>query len=465
MTLLKVAFRNVFRNRRRSLMTVSTIGVGASAVLLVGALLTFITLDFQSSVIRRIGHLTVYKDGYFDFGAGNSAAYGIADYEKLMSMISADPALKTMTKVMTPLQIVIGLAGNFKADRSKPFFGEGVLPADRVEMRQWDDFGLGTAGSDKPELPSDPDSGVTGYGIGRILGLCEPLKIPNCRSAPDAKAAGQKPADAQIQNLSSLVEQDQGGNPAAADPHHGPRLDLLAATVGGAPNVVSLYVDHAEFQGSKTIDDNYLIMHLPLAQQLVYGRGEQKVTGIELQLYHSKDMRSARARLNKLIGDRQLDLEVRDFTELTPLYKQVLAFFAFLFTFLSLILGVIVIFTVVNTMTMTVMERIDEIGTVRALGLQRMDVRWQFLLEGCLLGVIGATAGSLLAELIAWVINANDVKWSPPTTAGLVPLKMFISNDLLMGTWVVMLILASLASLLPANRAAKMEVVDALRHV
>jgi len=58
--------------------------------------------------------------------------------------------------------------------------------------------------------------------------------------------------------------------------------------------VVSLTVSGSEPQGVKELDDNYVAMHLALAQQLVYGRGEHKVTGIVLQLRRSEDLPAAR---------------------------------------------------------------------------------------------------------------------------------------------------------------------------
>ena len=459
MSTAKIAFRNVFRNRRRSTMTVSTIIVGAVSVLLIGAMLSFITLDFQSSVIRRSGHLTVYKKGYFEFGAGNSSAYGIGDYQGLAAIVRNDPVLRPMITIVTPVQELLGLAGNYQADRSKPFFGRGIVPRDHARMRQWDDFHLGTAGSSKPELPDDPQSGVVGIGMGRILGLCGALHIAGCNALPQAAPAKTSAADAQIQQLSAL--RDDADN----KPTQGAHIDLLAATAGGAPNVVGMNVDHAESQGAREIDDNYVLMHLELAQQLAYGRGEHKVTGIVLQLRRSSDMQAARARLYEIFKARHLDLEVRDFSELTPLYKQVLAFFAFLFSFVAIVLAVVVLFTVVNTMSMAVMERIDEIGTARALGLTRAKVRRQFLLEGCLLGVIGGTLGVIAAAGIAWLMNISNVSWTPPTAAGPVPLKLFISDYLSLGTWLCLVALASLAALFPANRASRMNVVDALRHV
>lgn len=464
MSLLLVAFRSVFRNRRRSVMTIAAIGVGAVSVLIIGALLIFVLLDFQSSVVRRIGHLTVYKAGYFDYGAGNPSQYGIGNYGATMLLFENDPILKPLIRVITPIQDVMGIAGNYAADRSTPFFGAGVNVEARARMNQWDGFGLGTGGNGKPDIPNTPDSGAVGYGLGRILGLCGPLHIPNC-PAPPRRAGGvqERRADPEITGITALEQ--EGERPADGRKSGDPRIDLLAATAAGAPNVVSVYVDHAEFQGNRNTDDSFVLMHLQLAQDLVYGRGERKVTGIVLQLYRTSELNAVRVRLRQLFATHGLDFEVRDFSELTPLYSQVLAFFVFLFGFIAIVLALIVLFTVVNTMGMAVMERVDEIGTLRALGLQRAQIRLQFIFEGCLLGVLGASSGALLAELVAHATNACHLTWTPPTAGGPVPLRLTIPYWLIVGTWCLLSVLASLAAAFPANRATKMTIVDALRHV
>src|SRR5262249_60862147 len=123
-----------------------------------------------------------------------------------------------------------------------------------------------------------------------------------------------------------------------------------------------------------------------LAQQLVYGRGKPMVTGITVQLQRTADLEKARARLTSLFRQKGWKLEVRDFGELNPFYVQVKRFFGSMFLFSPVIVGLIVLFTIVNTMTMAVLERTTEIGTTRALGVQRAGIRWQFVVEGALLG-------------------------------------------------------------------------------
>ena len=82
MMLFKIALRNILRNRRRSAMTGSAIAVGALAMLLFGGFTNYIFTGFQTGVVQRIGHLTVFRNGYFLYGAGNPAAYGIDDYPR-----------------------------------------------------------------------------------------------------------------------------------------------------------------------------------------------------------------------------------------------------------------------------------------------------------------------------------------------------------------------------------------------
>jgi putative ABC transport system permease protein len=466
--LFKIAFRNIVRNSRRSLMTVSAIAVGAVAMILFGEFMANVTRGFLTQTVERSGHLSVFKTGYFNFGAGNPAAYGISDYAGVIRLIGEDPVLKPMLNVVTPTITLFGIAGNFDIDASKTFFGLGFVPSDRDRMRHWDQYRLfaGRPWVESGLRDDDETVGAVGVGLARVLGLCESLKLADCPPHPPS-VEPTAPADASVQaDLAELSGRDRdAGQAARAD--GAPRIDLLAATAGGAPNVLSLYIAKAEPQGAKEIDDSYVALHFALAQQLLYGRGEHKAVGIVLQLHRTEDMAAARARLNTLFKERGLDLEVRDFSELQPFYKQVIALFGAIFSFIAVIMGVIVLFTVVNTMSMTVMERTNEIGTARSMGVRRGGIRRQFLVEGWMLGVIGATVGLGLAALAAFLVNNSGLVWTPPGQSGAIPLRVLTSGvaALNIGAWLGLVIMATIAALIPANRAARLPVVDALRHV
>ena len=466
--LFKIVLRNILRNRRRSLMTGSAVAAGSLALLLFGGFTSYIFSGLETGNVQRNGHLTVFHSGYFLFGEGNPAAYGISDYRGVMGLIHDDPVLRPMINVMTPTQSVLGIAGNFTGtvDASKTFMGIGVVPSDRERMRAWDPYRTRAVdGADGRMADNEENVGLLGFGMARVLGLCAPLRLKDCPPAPDTGAALDAKASGVNAEVLDLANRDPAGPSGAAEGV--PQIQLLAATADGAPNVVSLSVAGVEQQGVRELDDNYVIMDLPLAQQLVYGRGEHKVTGIVLQLSRTRDMPAARARLAALIAQHRLPLEIRDFSELNPFYGQVVRLFSGIFLFISLVMGMIVLFAVVNTMTMNVMERTNEIGTTRALGVRRQGIRRQFLTEGLLIGAIGAAVGALLAIALSLAVNHAGLTWVPPGNANPIPLRVDVLGrpGLIVGAWFGLVLVATLAALLPANRAARLSVVDALRHV
>jgi putative ABC transport system permease protein len=463
---VKTAARNILRNSRRSLMTGSAVAAGAIAMLLFGGFVLYIFSGLETSNVQRVGHLNVFRNGYFLFGSGNPAAYGIDDYKRVIHLVAQDEVIRPRLNVLTPTQSLVGIAGNFSDgnEASKTFLGVGLIPSARDRMRQWDEHGTGNTFKPDARLSDDDETrGLIGMGMARILGLCRPLELRACPPAPER--AGDTAQAKPREDLIGLAQLD--ANPAVAGKSAAPHLELLGATAGGAPNVVSLSVAGAEPQGVRELDDNYIAMHLGLAQQLVYGRGEHKATGIVLQLHRTEDLPVVRAQLQKLIADNRLDLEVRDFLDLSPFYVQVRAMFAAIFIFISLVMGVIVLFAVVNTMTMNVMERTNEIGTIRAMGVRRGGVRMQFVLEGALIGAIGATIGAVLAIGVAAVVNYAGLTWIPPGNSSSTPFKVDVLSHpvLVASAWIVLTVVAMAAAVIPANRAARLSVVDALRHV
>jgi putative ABC transport system permease protein len=466
MMLVKIAARNLFRNTRRSVTTLSTITIGAAAVLVFGGYITYIQYTVQTNAVQRTGHLQVFRNGYFALGTAAPGAWGIDHYSTVLSLIRQDPPLRTLTTVVTPIQSLAGIAGNFDNNTSKTFFGVGFVPSDRDRMEQWDQYGTESRGLKRSGLTDgDLSKGITGIGLVRMLGLCTRLHLDHCPPpAPPSSDVADEDAPAPLANLADLVSRD---TPGAAATSVDPTIDLLAATAGGAPNVVSLQIANVELQPWKELDDNYVGMNIGLAQNLIYGRGEHKATGIVVQLHRTHDLEIARSRLLALFREHGLDLEVRDFTELNPQYNQIIGLFGSIFSFITTVIGVVVLFTVSNATGMSVIERTGEIGTTRAMGVRRQGIRKQFLVEGSLLGAIGATVGVVLAQIVAYAVNHAGLTWTPPNAGAPVPLRLYMNGAyaLIALTWIGLLVVSALAALIPANRAARMPVVDALRHV
>jgi len=462
MRTLSLALRNLLRNRRRSLTTLLAMVIGAVTVLVFGGYARNITYGLQTGFVVRGGHLQIQRKDYFLYGTGNPAAYGIADYKHVIDVVSHDPVLAPMINVVTPMISLGGIAGNFAAGVSRTIIGSGVVVEDRNRMREWNDYQFPTNLQPSPLSGTAEDAVVIGNGVARVLELCEPLKVENCPKHKKLEAAEGAAAPADITALAALEARP-------ATPQTEARIELLAANVHGAPNVASLHVVKAERQGFKEFDDMFIGMHLAQAQRLLYGNETPQATAVVLQLKHTSQIPAAKARLAELLAGalKAEPLEVQDFEALNPFYGQAVGMLNAIFGFMAVLIGAIVLFTVGNTMSMAVVERTAEIGTLRAMGLRRSGIRRLFMSEAMVLGVIGAATGVLVALLIAWVVNHSGLTWLPPGQADPVPLTVRVWGEtrMIVGTSIGLALVAVISAWWPARRAARMLIVDALRHV
>lgn len=463
MNTLSLALRNLLRNRRRSLTTLLAMIIGLVTILLFGGYSRNVIFAMQTGYVQFHGHLQIQRQDFFLFGSGNPAAYGIANYQSIMEIIKQDPVLAPMITVVTPKLSLGGIAGNFAAGVSHNVFASGVNVDDQNRMRLWDDYG---SASYTPMLAlggTAPDAVVIGTGVARMLQLCTPLKLSDCRKTETpVQDDTSVNIDTELAALSDL-EQNTIVNKGKTT------IEMLAANLHGAPNVTSLDVVKAENWGLKEFDDSYMVMHLTQAQRLLFGRETPQVTAIQIQLKHTAQMKLAQARLNVLLAStfKGTPLEVLRYETLAPIYGQTIQFFDSVFGFIATLIGVIVLFTVGNTMSMAVVERTTEIGTLRAIGQRRGGIRRLFVNEGMLLGLIGAVLGVVIALLIAYLINQSGLTWTPPGYVYAYPVRVRVWGDLglILGSAGGLLVVAILSAWWPSHRASKMLIVDALRHV
>jgi putative ABC transport system permease protein len=462
--MFKIAFRNIFRNARRSTMTILAIAIGAAAMLIFGAYAQYDIYLLETGAVQRTGHVQVYRNGFFDFGTGDPAIWGMDDYRSVQQLLANDPVLAPMIAVATPAQFLNGIAENPANGESVTYFATGFVPSDLARMKRWDEYDTSAGGDTTALKDGDPTIAVIGFGFARTLGMCEALHLKGCPRPPKN---APKPEGADVSALPAQDFSAMTGGLSTAASSGPPALNLLASTSGGAPNIVTVRIPKIEVQGSREMDGNYVQLNLAEAQQLVYGRGTHKISAIMLQLHRTEDTARAIARVRELIAAHHLDLETHDYLEINSYVGQSEGFFVAVFSFIAIIIGVVVLFTVSNAMSMSVVERTDEIGTTRALGVRRSRIRRQFLLEGSMLGVIGATLGLAAAFAVTALVNGSGLTWTPPGDAHPIPLKLYLMDaaGMLFTVWFVLVAVATLAALLPANRAARLPVVDALRHV
>jgi len=470
MKTLSIALRNLVRNARRSLATLLGISIGAVAVLLFGGYKANIDYSMQTAYVRLGGHLQIQHKDYFLYGSGNPTAYGVANYKRIIDGIQNDPALSAMAVVVTPTLQFGGIAGNYAADVSRTVIGSGIVASDQGRLRVWDQYGL------RSEIPayklaqSAPTAAVVGVGLARGLQLCEALGITDCPRPEQTNAAAQQAMPSELEALSMQESKLLAGTSTSSTmPSDSGRIDLLASNPRGAPNVVALNIIGAEHQGFKEFDEVSVVLHLDQAQRLVFGGAPPKATSIVVQLRDTRLTEQAQALITARLQDwgGGQPLLVRDFRFLNPFYVQSINMFSTIFSFMFVLIGGIVMFTVSNTMNTTVVERTVEIGTLRAMGLRQAGIRRLFVAEGCALGVAGALIGLAMAMVCTLVVNQLDLHWLPPGSATEVPLSLSLWGEwgLIVGTTTGLIAMATASAWWPAYRAARLNVVEALRHV
>jgi putative ABC transport system permease protein len=204
-------------------------------------------------------------------------------------------------------------------------------------------------------------------------------------------------------------------------------------------------------------------MPLALTQSLYDVEGDaDRLTVLLDDVNRTEAMRSL---LQDKLRAAGFDLEIHTWQELSDFYNQVHNMFDMIFAFIFSIVLTVVVMSVANSMGMNVVERTREIGTLRAIGLRRGGVMKLFAVESLLLTLSGCVAGLLLALGVRYGINVADISYTPPNSSSPVPLLVDMDVSRSVFTFVLMIVVGTLAACLPAHRAAKQAIIDALGHV
>lgn len=405
---LKLAIRNVFRNRRRTLITLAAMGFGAAAIIVFGGFVHSIYFGVRESTIRsQVGHIQIYRKGYSEKGNLAPYDYLIADYAGLRAELLKLEHVKAVTARL-------GFSGLVSTgDTTTSFVGTGVQPEFETDLSA-----LSVIVEGKELAGRDPRGITLGVGLARAFGV--------------------KPGD---------------------------DLTLLSTTRAGSINALAVKVRGVWESGEKAYDDRFLRVGLPEVQRLLDVENVE-VQSVVLLLDKTEHTAAVRAAIDRLIREKNLELEVRTWEDLALRYHQVRELFGRIFAVLTLIVSIMVVFGITNTMTMAIFERTREIGTIMALGTRRRGVISMFVLEGVALGALGGLLGVLLGIGLAKAISAFGIQLPPPpgSTRGFA-VNIFIVPEVLVQAFRLSLITAALASLYPAWRAARLNVVEALRHV
>jgi putative ABC transport system permease protein len=155
--------------------------------------------------------------------------------------------------------------------------------------------------------------------------------------------------------------------------------------------------------------------------------------------------------------------EIHTWAKLSP-FAKIANMIDLMTLFIKIMLVAIVLVSIMNVMIMSVYERNNEIGTIAAIGTPPSRIMTLFITEGFLLGVLGTLAGIVLSLITIAIMNISGISFDFGRQEGLLLTPTIGSGDVLLIAGIVIAI-AVLGSLQPAWKAAKMDPITALRHV
>jgi putative ABC transport system permease protein len=374
-----------------------------AGLLLVGGFFGYIFWGFRETTINNgVGHLQIYNAQFFAKDETRTLEYGLDRVAEITAAAARTPHVRGMA----PRIEFFGMCSN--GLKSGTYMATAVVP----ELESKMGFRLSVVSGRDLAASGERNEAVLGSGLARSMSA--------------------KPGDS---------------------------LTLLAVTTDGALNGIDIDVVGIASTRIKELDDRLLRMTLASAQRLLQ---TEKVTKLVVGLDRTESTPAVKAAFTGL----GKDVAVKDWQELSPMYKQIVMMFGGILVFMAVVVLFMAVMSSANTLMMAMFERTREIGTMLAMGTPRSWVLGLFVFEGVLTGVLGAVSGVLLGNGAGWLLNHSGLQMPPPpgNTEGFA-FRVQHEPALMIVASLLVILTMTAASVLPAFRASRVRIVEALAHV
>ena len=399
----RLASRNLRRNTQRTLVATLTVAFGIVAFLLAGGFIAWIFEQMRESAIHsQFGHVQIVRPDFFEKGIADPYAFLLPEKSEEQSLVERMPGFRSLA----PRLAFSGLISH--GDTTIAFIGDGVDPVNEKPVSSQVNIMSG-----RDLETADEAAVILGEGLARSMGVA--------------------PGDSVV---------------------------MLVTAANGGPSAVEVKVAGTFATTTKEYDDSALRLPIQVARKLMKVKGA--TSWVVLLDETERTAEASRYLSEKLPKDK---FEVVSWTALADFYNKTVVLFSRQVSVVKFIIGIIIVLTISNTQMMSVLERTTEIGTSLAIGLRRTTLMRMFVAEGVLIGAVGGVLGVLLGFVLAHAISAIGIPMPPPPgmARGFLG-EIRIVPQLVVDALVLAVFTTFAASLLPAWKASRMIIVDALRR-
>ncbi len=406
--MIKIAVRNLFRQKRRSMLTIGIVAFGVLAVML----FTATAGSFKNIMVGQItdsmlGHIQIHSKGYVASldNLPLDKTIKTKQIKKLKEILSSIPEIESYS-----FRILLGgMLSNYKDSTSIKL--AAIIPENERKV-----------------VPLLEDRLVKGTFLkeGEIL-------------LPDLITKGFK---SKIGDDIALVVTNADGS-----------VNGQSFKISG---IMESIVGPTGKYGYIHFDDAIAMLRMDSAE----------ISEVAIRLNNFDDMKSVftslKKKLNKIKNKKGKPVfEIHTWEKLSPFYS-IARMIDMMSLFIKIILIGIVLVSVMNVMIMAVYERTKEIGSLSAMGTLPSKIRLIFLFEGFFLGIYGSIIGTIISLITVYIVNISNVSIAFGRGSDIL-LKPSVSLSQIGTTVLIVVIVSMLAVLEPAIRASKMEPIEALR--
>jgi len=405
---IKMAWRNIWRNWRRTMIAAAAIVLGLILLIFMDAMIKGSDQAMFGNAVRLYGgNVQVHAPG-FRIRASRFPMIPLKNTEEIMQAALAQPQVVSASRRINTLGMVSDLEGTF------PVTITGIQPA--VESP----ISLVAENITRGRFLQDDDKNAIIIG----KGLADLLKVSV-----------------------------------------GDRVTLVGRRVNEAMRQHSMTIVGIFDLGLAEAEKGMVFINLPDAQTLYNLRRQETEVSITLQSIGLED--STKSALQASLPQYEID----SWETLRPEIRRMMDIKAAFSSIFGLVVLLIASIGILNLMLMAVFERTREMGVLAALGLKGRQIMVLFLLEGIFIGFVGAVIGCFLGWMAVLAVGQVGINFSFASNVGeigaLLGDRIYPSISIadILGYGLAVLVIAALASLYPALQASRKEPAEALHYV
>lgn len=403
MIFVKWAFLNLFRHKRRNFTTAMTIAAALTGLLLLWSYIyrTDRYLTDATVYVNRNGHLTVNKVDALSKEFQDPAKFSLSlvQRKKIEEVVAKDARVEKYGSILTGTALI----GN--GCKSYPTFIKSVDPDldsyiyNLQEVKTWiPELAVWKLGKGFYQDAESENSINVSYGLAQLLRKTKVFAVTEVEQ-PDCEKPETIEKDNNVQISALNYEKD---------------FSAIDASVVGSFST-----------GFYFLESSFTLMPLKKAQKLFDTENVSRVVLFlkDASLLEStyKDLKAKLA-----LADTELEINKFDHPEIGLFYTGTMQFLYTMAGFFLFLIILAILFSIGNQMTLSVVERSKEIGTLFSIGYSRTFVKKLFLIESLFVNILGSVIGLAFSYLIIFVINELRFPFYPPGIAGQMIFKLYL---------------------------------------